>query len=322
MSNDHFLASRRQYAPEPPSYGVAKQEANSQNSVENQPAAMATPEASGDAMPSIQESINSTLPDLLPDLSNYDITIEQAEEMIRLAGRKPLKERSLQRYCQEGGLDCFKLQTSRDGKPRAEWLVNSSSLRAFIEKRAPDENPPSPAVTVATPEADGDAKFDIEYPRNAVKQGDVMASPKVSGVATGGAETNENVEEQRDAMATPEANGVAKKIYGDRGEVELLIENARLVASLEAQREATEVAVADKERFARMVDTLMQNSNDAFDKLTTMFGQSAAALAETAKAGTKTETVVETKQGAVPAASYTVPPQPPQPGPGSTADHR
>ena len=46
--------------------------------------------------------------------------------MFPAENRKQPSVRTLQRYCQEGRFDCFKLKTTRNCNPVHEWIINGN----------------------------------------------------------------------------------------------------------------------------------------------------------------------------------------------------
>ncbi len=67
-------------------------------------------------------------------LSKYSLTIGEASSLMHAERCKFASNRKVQRMCKEGRIDCWKLSTTRNGQPVAEWLVNETSLRNHIDK--------------------------------------------------------------------------------------------------------------------------------------------------------------------------------------------
>jgi hypothetical protein len=191
---------------------------------------------------------------LLPDLSMYDLTVGEALDVFLDERRKRPSIRSLQRYCQEGRFDCFKLKTTRNGNPVHEWIIDSTSLRAFIQTKpeetatgapaTPDENgdvTPAPksmtsvdnvAIATAPPERVDDAKEDLVHPRTPEGRPDVMATPVAAD------------------DASPEKRSL----------VELMIENAGLTARLDSQEDLIGELREDKKFMREQI--VHQRGND------------------------------------------------------------
>ena len=74
----------------------------------------------------------------LPDLSKYDLTVGEALEVFPAENRKQPSVRTLQRYCQEGRFDCFKLKTTRNCNPVHEWIINSNPRADIRELFRPE----------------------------------------------------------------------------------------------------------------------------------------------------------------------------------------
>lgn len=181
---------------------------------------------------------------LLPDLSKFDLTVVEALESFQLEDRKIPSTRTLQRYCQEGRIDCYKLKTTRNGNPVHEWIIDSTSLWEFIQSRPKDET----RCAIATPEASDDADGDAET-RSGGKQ---PASAKTAADWPGDANKHPALpklsEREPDVTAAPVDADDARG--GHLSRVDLLIENARLTAQLDAQCELVSEFREDK-RFMR-----------------------------------------------------------------------
>lgn len=166
---------------------------------------------------------------LLPDLSQYDLTVGEALDVFSAENRKSPSVRTLQRYCQEGRFDCFKLKTTRNGNPVHEWIINSTSLRAFIQTKP--EEPTEGSLT--TPVETGDAEPMTNAAKSIESSDNVTASPEQIDVAGAKPVLPRNPVERPDVMATQEAGDDATD--GELSRVELMVENAKLTARLDAQ---------------------------------------------------------------------------------------
>jgi len=81
------------------------------------------------------EGTNETHHTSLPaNSSKYSFTIGEASSLMHAERCKFASNRKVQRMCRNGVIDCYKLQTTRDGQPVSEWLVNDTSLRKHIEE--------------------------------------------------------------------------------------------------------------------------------------------------------------------------------------------
>ncbi len=186
--------------------------------------------------PPVEPPTASILPEraytpLLPDLSKYDLTVGEALEVFPTEHRKRPSIRSLQRYCQEGHFDCFKLKTTRNGNPVHEWIINGTSLRNFVRTK-----PEEPADTpVATPTGIGDA---VSVSETSISGEDVayaIAPPEAVDDATINPGLPRTPDAQPNVMATPVIADDASE--AQRSRVELMIENAKLTARLESQED-------------------------------------------------------------------------------------
>jgi hypothetical protein len=128
----------------------------------------------------------------------YTLTVGQARELFAIHGRKIPAERTLQNYCDEQSIAAQKISTTY-GK---EWLINESSLLAYIESE--------PIVTKAPP-----------APRAAHEP----AAPLNDAPATSASS---------DAGAA--LNSSAPTVIGEtRTLADVLIENSKLVATIEGK---------------------------------------------------------------------------------------
>lgn len=185
---------------------------------------MATPLAAGSGSPS-QAALPSSL---LPDLSAYDLTVGEAPELFTRENRKRPSDRTLQRYCQDGRFDCYKLKTTRSGTPVHEWIINSTSLLAFIHtKPEADDKPETPPSVHG-----GDAIVDGDHDTGRPSAPHDIATPNLSGDAVAHPVLPRSADILPDDTATPTDNGDAGESFVSR--VELLIENAKLTARLDA----------------------------------------------------------------------------------------
>ena len=65
--------------------------------------------------------------DPFADLSDYALTVGEAIDRFIELGRVAPKHRTMQEYCKEGKVDCYKLQTTREGSPRSNHSEVCSS---------------------------------------------------------------------------------------------------------------------------------------------------------------------------------------------------
>lgn len=221
----------------PPSDGDATAPSQETDAATEHPNNHSLPQLHRDAMPPYGGPRPAT--NFLPDLSPYTLTIGQAIDRFSLTGCNRPSERTMQRYCQSSEIDCYKITTTRNGKPVTEWLVNESSLTKFIESR--------PSHGVATAEA-GDASDARQIAdTQSVKPND-MATPDPDGDAWRRHDEAPPVEMTPDDMATPPLAGDAKT--ETRTLAEVLIDNARLTAEL-AGRDALLEQIVDDRTFLR-----------------------------------------------------------------------
>jgi hypothetical protein len=130
----------------------------------------------------------------------YTLTVGQARATFAERARKIPAERTLQNYCTEGVIAAQKIRTIYG----AEWLINEGSLLKFIERQ--------PIVTAATPAPQ--ATHNVAVPS--------VDAPATSAFSDAG-----------DADAAPMRASV-----GDRRTLaELLIENAKLLATMEGKEQ-------------------------------------------------------------------------------------
>ena len=156
------------------------------------------------------------------DLSKYSLTIGQALDLFAHEKRLTPSERTMQNYCKDGKIDCYKLQTTRDGRPIAEWLINERSLRAFIETR--------PTV--------GDASsHDRDATVSDAPQEKPLSQPETSPSQSTTVETEATAAQDSQMNA-----GTSEK----RTVASMLIENAKLTAQLAGKDELIEEIKTDK----------------------------------------------------------------------------
>jgi hypothetical protein len=180
----------------------------------------------------------------LPDLSQYDLTVGEALAVFHEKNRRIPSIRSLQRYCQEGRFDCYKLKTTRNGNPVHEWIMNSTSLLRFVEAKTEDDSPPNPA----TPKAYGDASGSVGTRDNAQVSASATATSKDADDAKEDLALPRSSQDAPDVTATPDEDDDTNA--GAMSQVEVMIENARLTAQLEAQNELWG-ELRDDKRFMR-----------------------------------------------------------------------
>lgn len=188
---------------------------------------MAPPRSTGDVSEPPQVAPSS----LLPDLSPYDLTVGEALVLFTQQNRKRPSDRTLQRYCQDGRFECYKLKTTRNGTPVHEWIINSTSLLAFIRTKPVLDD----SEQLVTPAFGGDA---IEITQNTEQQGVApfdTASPDSVGDAESVPVLPRSDGQLPDVKATPEEGDDANVPVVNR--VALLIENAKLTAKLDAQND-------------------------------------------------------------------------------------
>ena len=194
---------------------------------------------------------------LLPDLSKYDLTVGEALEVFPAENRKQPSIRTLQRYCQEGRFDCFKLKTTRNGNPVHEWIINSTSLCAFIQTK-PEEVTNTP---MATPVGNGDAEPESKTATSVDVTTYVTASPEPADDAADEPVLPRKPEAKPHVMATPVVVDDASGEQQSR--VELMVENAKLTAQLDSQEDLIGELREDKKFMREQIthqrgnDTLM-----------------------------------------------------------------
>ena len=191
---------------------------------------------------------------LLPDLSKYDLTVGEALEVFPAENRKQPSIRTLQRYCQEGRFDCFKLKTTRYGNPVHEWIINGTSLRAFIQTK-PEE---TVSALLATPTINGDAEHKSKTVISGEDTTNVAATPERADAVIDNPGLPRTPVSNPDAMATPV---VADDASGEQqSRVELMVENAKLTAQLDSQEDLIGELREDKKFMREQI--VHQRGND------------------------------------------------------------
>ena len=190
---------------------------------------------------------------LLPDLSAYDLTIGEALGLFTQERRKRPSDRTLQRYCQDGRFDCYKLKTTRNGNPVHEWIINSASLFEFIHSK-PIENFPAP---MAAPIIDGDANESVNSDNTEAQSAGAVTTPDQVGDAEPDLAWPRSAEIEPAATATPSENGNAN--LGTVSRVELLVENAKMTARLDSQNELIGELREDKKFMREQITHNRQN---------------------------------------------------------------
>lgn len=191
---------------------------------------------------------------LLPDLSGYDLTIGEALEVFPTENRKQPSIRTLQRYCQEGRFDCYKLKTTRNGNPVHEWIINGASLRSFIETK-PEETVDMP---LATPATFGDVEPERRTETSGDAKPDVITTPERVDDATFDPGLPRTPDTKPDVTATP--GGTDDATGEQRSRVALLIENAKLTARMDAQEDLIGELREDKKFMREQI--VHQRGND------------------------------------------------------------
>lgn len=157
--------------------------------------------------------------------------------------------------CKDGLIDCFKLSTTRNGKPVSEWLVKETSLLKHIEENEIrwSENAVAPPVATGNashaPNQFGDADHQGADRVSVKTSPNALAMPNHAGVANGGAKIPDGEEFQRDVMAAPDESGDAiDEVVGEtRTLASVLIENAKLTGELNGALNLIAEVRGDKE---------------------------------------------------------------------------
>lgn len=188
-----------------------------------------------------------------PDLSKFDLTVDEAREAFHFENRRRPSTRTLQSYCQEGRIDCFKLKTTRDGIPHHDWIIDSTSLWEFIQSCPQNDA----RFTDTTSEPSGDGKIDAEARTGRENPTSTVTAPDRPCNAVKDPISPRTLEHEPEITAVPKradhAGGVKQSC------VELMIENARLTAQLDAQSKLVNELREDK-RFMR--DEISQQSKN------------------------------------------------------------
>lgn len=167
---------------------------------------------------------------------------------------KYTSNRKVQRMCRDGVIDCYKLQTTRNGQPVSEWLVNDTSLRKHIEENEIKWDgdhvtlPPTCGTASLVPFDNGDATVQSRKHKSAAEMPNAVSKTSQTGDASGGANAEQGRENVGDAMAPPRDNGNA--IGETRSLASVLVENAKLTAELEGARQLV-AEVRDDREFLR-----------------------------------------------------------------------
>lgn len=219
----------------------------------------------------------------LPDLARYDLTVGEALALFPEHNRRRPSERTLQRYCQDGRFDCYKLKTTRDGKPIFEWIINRASLVTFIKSRPEDDRPDAKVVHLTVNGGTEARSHVVDVPND-------MATPVTIGVAKDEGNHPRSGSEPKDVTATPTEHGDAKdddtqEQVGGPSKVELLIQNAELTAQLEAKDELVGELRADKKFLREQIEH--ERKNDAL--LGSMHRETLQTLKAVAVAGRHTK---------------------------------
>lgn len=225
------------------------------DNVQSFPAAIAPPKNTGTASPFAEGNSAG----FLPDLSKYDLTVGEALDVFSRERRKRPSDRTLQRYCQDGRFDCYKLKTTRNGNPVHEWIISSTSLLEFILTKPVVEFPAS----VAAPNANGGANEGANSQNAEAHVADVVTTPDQVGDAEPDLVLPRSADVEPAASATPREIDDAN--LGTVSRVELLIENAKMTARLDSQNDLIGELREDKKfmreqiTHSRQNDTLMSD---------------------------------------------------------------
>ncbi len=151
----------------------------------------------------------------------FTLTIGEAQAIYRNLGRRPPSERSLQRYCAEGRVAGQKITTSFG----SEWLVNEESLVRHIETQpiigAPEPSPSSPVSTVAP--------LILQHATPAAPSPAPTASPQTP---------TQSATPQPPTPGAGDTDGSDDAPVGERRRLsDVLLENARLVATIEGRHQ-------------------------------------------------------------------------------------
>ena len=153
----------------------------------------------------------------LADQLQYTLTVPQAQERFAKRHRRVPAERTLQDYCNKQIIASCKIRTSIDGIARNEWLINETSLDAYIEKE--------PELQLAAPAADITSA--AAHAARAVQSSSIHDTALTADSAASGA---------RVAPMHEEPIGERRTL------ADILIENARILA----QSEGKDLIIAEK----------------------------------------------------------------------------
>jgi hypothetical protein len=172
----------------------------------------------GDASTASEQVTNAVAHDL-----QCTLTIGEAQQLFRTLLRRPLSQRSLQRYCNTGTIAAQMISHSQ-GK---EWLLNETSLRKFIETYPITlTDDPTATAPLATPETAPEPRTQPDAVETAQPQHSPAATPEPANMISEALVTDDG-----DDYADPTEVGESRHL----GEV--LIENARLAALLSGKDE-------------------------------------------------------------------------------------
>ncbi len=195
-----------------------------------------------------------------PDLSKFDLTIGEAREAFQIENRRIPSARTLQRYCQDGQIECYKLKMTRNGIPVYDWIIDSTSLWKFIQCSPKDDT----HFAKATPEPSGVAKINVETRSGGEQPARVATVPDQPG-GTVKYPTSTKTSEREPQVTAPPVHA-DNAIGGQLSRAKLLIENARLTAQLDAQNELVSELRVDK-RFMREEIERHRNNDRLFADL-------------------------------------------------------
>ena len=145
--------------------------------------------------------------DPLAKALDYTLTVGQARQRFLDLKRRAPAERTMQNYCVQGQIAAQKIRT----KYGAEWIINATSLETFIFRQPEFVSVASDARATETPTHASQAVESITV--------DAPATPPVSGAS--------------DALRDSDIRPVGEL----RSLVDVLIENARLLAQVEDRNE-------------------------------------------------------------------------------------
>ena len=143
----------------------------------------------------------------LPAALDYTLTVGQAQQRFADLKRHVPKDRTIQNYCQQGDIAAQKIRTTFG----SEWIINAQSLEAFILRE-----PEMPSAASDARAADAPAHAPLAPETTTVV---APATPPQSVASDASVE--------RDLQPTGEKRNL----------VDVLIENARLLAQVEDRNE-------------------------------------------------------------------------------------